>query len=187
MPSSYGILIHSWPIVEMGLRGVLQSLKIDLKEICIDCPEIKKFTEWKGAVILIDTKHEDFIRKHLKFLQQRSISIVGINFDAQLPLDSSIFDELLFPTDSQSTLFSKLNKFAFINKRTKSSHQLSSREMEVLKLVATGQSNKQISEKLYISVHTVITHRKHITSKLGVKSISGLTLFAIINNLIDQP
>ncbi|MCK9411684.1 MAG: LuxR C-terminal-related transcriptional regulator [Prolixibacteraceae bacterium] len=42
-----------------------------------------------------------------------------------------------------------------------------------------------MSEKLFISIHTVISHRKHITIKLGVKSISGLTFYAILNDLIE--
>jgi DNA-binding NarL/FixJ family response regulator len=65
------------------------------------------------------------------------------------------------------------------------SEGLSNREIEVLKLVALGYANKEIAEKLYISTHTVISHRKNITEKLGIKSISGLTVYAIINNYID--
>lgn len=63
--------------------------------------------------------------------------------------------------------------------------ELSDREKDVLGLVALGHSNKEIAEKLFISIHTVITHRKHITEKLGIKSISGLTVYAILNKLID--
>ncbi len=181
------IIIHSWPIVEIGLRRVLQSLKIEVQEVFQECPDCKMLTEWRDAVILVDIKHGEFIRKHQKFLRKRGISIVGIDFNTEQSFDASLFDEVLLPTDTQGLLFSKLNKFANLGSRTRSTNQLSSREIEVLKLVALGQSNKQISEKLFISIHTVITHRKHITSKLGVKSISGLTLYAVINNLIEQP
>jgi DNA-binding CsgD family transcriptional regulator len=65
------------------------------------------------------------------------------------------------------------------------SEELTSREKDVLKLVALGHSNKVIAEKLFISIHTVISHRKNITEKTGIKSISGLTVYAILNNLID--
>ncbi len=65
------------------------------------------------------------------------------------------------------------------------SMQLSEREKEVLKLVARGYANKEIAARLFISVHTVISHRKNITEKLGIKSISGLTVYAILNKLID--
>lgn len=62
---------------------------------------------------------------------------------------------------------------------------LTEREVEVLRLVAYGHSNKEIADKLFISIHTVISHRKNITDKLSIKSISGLTVYAILNNLID--
>ncbi|NOY95056.1 MAG: hypothetical protein GXO81_01525 [Chlorobi bacterium] len=65
------------------------------------------------------------------------------------------------------------------------SMQLSERETEVLRLVARGYANKEIAARLFISVHTVISHRKNITEKLGIKSISGLTVYAILNKLID--
>ncbi len=62
---------------------------------------------------------------------------------------------------------------------------LSERELDVLKQVALGCSNKLIAEQLHISIYTVITHRKNITEKLGIKTISGLTVYAIMNKLID--
>ncbi len=71
------------------------------------------------------------------------------------------------------------------NSGKKANTNLSEREIDVLKLIAHGKTNKDIAERLFISVHTVITHRKNITEKLGIKSISGLTVFAILNNLID--
>lgn len=65
------------------------------------------------------------------------------------------------------------------------SEGLTNREIDVLKLVALGNSNKEIADKLYISTHTVMSHRKNMIEKLGIKSISGLTVYAIINNYID--
>lgn len=66
------------------------------------------------------------------------------------------------------------------------SEELSARERDVLRLVAMGFPNKEIADKLFISIHTVVTHRKNITDKLGIKSISGLTVYAIINGIIDS-
>ena len=62
--------------------------------------------------------------------------------------------------------------------------KISNREKDILKYVALGYTNKEISNKLYISTHTVITHRKNISSKLGIKTIAGLTVYAIINKII---
>jgi DNA-binding CsgD family transcriptional regulator len=52
--------------------------------------------------------------------------------------------------------------------------------------VALGFTNQQIADKLFISKHTVISHRKNITSKLGIKTVSGLTVYAVLNNLIPK-
>lgn len=66
------------------------------------------------------------------------------------------------------------------------SAQLSDREKEVLVCMAKGQKNSEIADALNISVHTVITHRKNIVKKTGIKSVAALTVYAILNNLIDE-
>lgn len=63
--------------------------------------------------------------------------------------------------------------------------ELSEREKEVLVLVAKGLLNKQIADRLSISINTVITHRKNITRKTGIKTSPGLTVYAILCGLID--
>jgi DNA-binding NarL/FixJ family response regulator len=62
--------------------------------------------------------------------------------------------------------------------------ELTPREITILKLVSMGLTNKQIADRLFLSAHTVITHRKNISGKLGIKSVSGLTIYAIVNNII---
>lgn len=61
---------------------------------------------------------------------------------------------------------------------------LTESERNVLRQIALGLSNKDIANKLFLSVHTVTTHRKNITKKLDIKSISGLTVYAILNKLV---
>ncbi|MCR5049671.1 MAG: helix-turn-helix transcriptional regulator [Paludibacteraceae bacterium] len=63
--------------------------------------------------------------------------------------------------------------------------ELSDRERDVLIQVVRGLSNKEIADVLCISMHTVVSHRKHITRKLKIHSIAGLTIYAIVNHLID--
>jgi regulator of cell morphogenesis and NO signaling len=63
--------------------------------------------------------------------------------------------------------------------------ELSEREKEILVSVARGLLNKEIADKHHISINTVITHRKNITSKTGIKTVPGLTVYAILHNLID--
>ena len=62
---------------------------------------------------------------------------------------------------------------------------LSNREIEVMSLIVQGLINKEIAEKLNISLTTVITHRKNIMDKLGMKSVSALTIYAVMHGYID--
>lgn len=61
---------------------------------------------------------------------------------------------------------------------------ITDREMEIIKLIAEGHSNKQIADILFLSTHTVTTHRKNIMNKLGVNNTAGLVLYAVKNNII---
>lgn len=63
---------------------------------------------------------------------------------------------------------------------------LSAREKEILVCVAKGMLNKEIADHCNLSIHTVITHRKNITRKTGIKTVAGLTVYALLNNLIDS-
>lgn len=96
------------------------------------------------------------------------------------------YDGVIMINDSKN----KINKVV-VNCLNKSideqsdQEELSDREAEILISVVKGMSNKEIAEYHNISVHTVITHRRNITRKLKVHSVSGLTIYAIINNLID--
>lgn len=66
-----------------------------------------------------------------------------------------------------------------------SGHELSAREIEVLVLITKGLINKEIADKLSISLTTVISHRKNITEKLGIKSVSGLTIYAVMHGYVE--
>ena len=65
------------------------------------------------------------------------------------------------------------------------SQELSAREKEILVCVAKGMLNKEIADLFSISIYTVISHRKNITRKTGIKTVAGLTVYALLNNLID--
>lgn len=68
---------------------------------------------------------------------------------------------------------------------TTNDHDLSPREIEVLVLVTKGLINKEIADKLNISLTTVISHRKNITEKLGIKSVAGLTIYAVMHGYVE--
>ena len=62
---------------------------------------------------------------------------------------------------------------------------LTDREIEVMSLIVRGFINKQIAEQLCISLPTVITHRRNIMEKLGLRSVSALTIYAVMHGYVD--
>lgn len=101
----------------------------------------------------------------------------------------SLLDFLIYSNDSSEKI---LNVMSLILEEKKdkcgSKNQketLSEREKEVLRLLVSGDSNKEIADKLNVSTNTIITHRKNITQKTGIKSLSGLTIFAVVNGVVS--
>ena len=97
------------------------------------------------------------------------------------------FDETISLYDEPTAIIRKLR--TAVEGRQESAkgegEELSSREKEILVCVAKGMLNKEIADQFNISIYTVITHRKNITRKTGIKTVAGLTVYALLNNLID--
>ena len=94
----------------------------------------------------------------------------------------AIEDDILRPALMQKN---KQGKKVKENVATAPQEELSDREIDVLIQIVKGLSNKEIADVLCISTHTVITHRKNITRKLNIHSAAGLTIYAIVNKLVD--
>lgn len=100
----------------------------------------------------------------------------------------SVYDETFSLYDSAEHIVSRSEKLIkdFSSKKQHiDDENLSEREMEVLVLLIKGLSNKEIAESLTISIHTVITHRKNIALKTGIRSQSGLTIYAISKKIVS--
>lgn len=104
-------------------------------------------------------------------------------------VDESIlsqYDNKISIYDGLEVLKNKLNKF--LDKTIilpEDTGNLSVREREILTCVVKGQTNKEIAESLFLSTHTVITHRRNIARKLEIHSTAGLTIYAIVNKLVE--
>ncbi len=115
-----------------------------------------------------------------------NISWVGLIYDL---FDENIMNKL----DGVFSIHEKAeNLLQNINRHIKTddganemNEDLTERETEILKLICQGFLNKEIADNLNISIHTVISHRKNIVEKTGIKSTAGLTIFAISKNIIS--
>lgn len=98
------------------------------------------------------------------------------------------FDEIVRIDERSEDICRKIISLPSNKVRNESTYPqkvLTEREREVLKLLSKGLSNKEIADNLNISIHTVISHRKNLTQKTGIKSQSGLTIYALSNNIIS--
>ena len=93
----------------------------------------------------------------------------------------SIFDDMDMITEK----ILRLQRYSGNEETEEESESLSSREKEIVVCVVKGMTNKEIASKLCLSIHTVITHRRNIVRKLQIHSPAGLTIYAIVNNLIE--
>jgi len=99
----------------------------------------------------------------------------------------ALFDGTIRVTDKTDEIIQTINRLTGTDMVDENQQQesLSERETEVLVQLVNGLSNKEIADKLNISIHTVISHRKNITQKTGIKSQSGLTIYALSNKIIS--
>lgn len=105
-------------------------------------------------------------------------------------VDESIlkfYDEKISLYDTVEQLKEKLDRLfeTSTEGNNDETNTLSLREKEILTCVVKGQTNKEIAQTLFLSTHTVITHRRNIARKLEIHSTAGLTIYAIVNKLIE--
>ena len=98
----------------------------------------------------------------------------------------SKYDEAISIFDDMETLSGKITRLQnIVEEEEEGQESLSQREKEIVICVVKGMTNKEIAEKLYLSIHTVITHRRNISRKLQIHSAAGLTIYAIVNKLVE--
>ena len=188
-------IVEKSKIVREGLVSMLR-----LRETTSQIISIESFDSWATAlkgrsspdliIVNPDLTKSGIDRLRLKHRIDRHtlfVAIVYLYYSYQEV--NAMFDEIIYITDSEDVIRNKLqsllNRIEGIPTRNLSG-QLTSREKSVLRLLLQGLSNKEVADKLYISTHTVISHRKNIIEKTGIRSLSGLAVYAILNNIADM-
>ena len=136
-------------------------------------------------------RHHDQIEERLRELKNIIIKyyptgstngLNGVLFDIftceqELASHNAVENEIFIPAVEQLASADEV--------QTKRQETLSAREKEIIVCVVKGMANKQIADALCISTHTVITHRRNIAAKLQIHSAAGLTIYAIVNKLVE--
>ena len=188
------IIVEPSPIVSAGLASYFD----DCKQISIvsqldriDRME-EKLATYNPDILIINPlliaydTNEQFLKICRDFSNVIPVALVTSYVDASILKQ---FQDVIEINDSKQKVVSKIFNLlndSKISQDKPENVELSNRETDVLIALVKGLTNKEISDKLFISVHTVITHRKNIIRKTGIKSVSGLTVYALLNNLVEE-
>ena len=173
------VIIEPSMIISTGLKKLIETRnEFEVVAVVADCFHcLERINHLNPDIIVINPSAVELKkRQHLEELFEgvKDTAFVALVYQYIDPDGDKIAQKLLHSIDALSTPADLLDK-----------NELSEREKEILISLAKGKINKEIADLHHISVHTVITHRKNIIRKTGIKSVSGLTVYAILNNLID--
>ena len=187
------VICEPSPLIRRGLADTLKRLPgYHIMTIEVSTPELllNSIQSYEPDMVIINpvyntTKIFDKIKKETSKKKIPIVAIINGSYDKTLILRYDAIIEL-YETAEQLQL--KLNNL-FFNQNTEEiedeTETLSIREKEILKLLVKGLTNREIASSLFLSTHTVITHRRNIARKLGIHSTAGLTIYAILNKYVD--
>ena len=188
------LIIEPSVIVAEGLRHIVDNLaEYTVTGILQDLGEDMETTldDYDADLLVVDpaifdtrtrSGGKDLIKN---WINVPVIALITNAMDASL---ISAYDGAIYLTDKPDEIEQKLPATMRANPSDQrgDGEELSAREKEILVCVAKGLLNKEIADHFNISIYTVITHRKNITRKTGIKTVAGLTVYALLNNLIDM-
>lgn len=159
----------------------IELLSIEALHECVrtQCPDMLIVNPAFGDYFDIGKFREETSGKKI-----RVIALVTSFVDASL---LSKYDESISIFDDLERLSKKISGLLNVpseEEDLENQDALSQREKEIVICVVKGMTNKEIAEKLFLSIHTVITHRRNISKKLQIHSAAGLTIYAIVNKLV---
>lgn len=180
------VIVHPAELIRRGLSSVLEELHT-VKIHCYPAFSEIKADDYTAAqklmiIVPVSCKFTD------KLLELRTKvgnhELIGLVEAEGEKYPEKVFDYILQLHTTADQVIKLAERF-FKQDQQEVNDELTNREKEVLRLIALGNTNKTIADSLFISTHTVISHRKNITEKLGIKSIPGLTVYAIIQKIVD--
>lgn len=187
------LLIMPSRIIARGIEAVLSELgEFRVEGILSDLSHASeaRLRNMDADVIMIDPVVFDYVSRMNVRSRISEYSASAVVAFKSIPMDEEQlkqYDGVVDLYDDPVTVVRKLRDSLSSREEAPDSEEydLSVREREILVCVAKGMLNKEIADFYNISIHTVITHRKNITRKTGIKTVAGLTVYALLNNLID--
>lgn len=188
------LLIIPSKIVARGIEAVLSELgEFRVEGILSDLSHASeaRLRNMDADVIVIDPLVFDYVSRanvRARLAEHSDAAVVALKTVPMEEEQIRQFDGTISMYDDPVAVVRKLRESLASHEETPESegHDLSQREKEILVCVAKGMLNKEIADRCNLSIHTVITHRKNITRKTGIKTVAGLTVYALLNNLIDS-
>ena len=179
------LIVEPSELIVEGLTAALQhaDLKILQPETSAENLE-QRLDVLKPDILIINPTLNDNVNE---LRRGRNLAVVALVYQYVKQSRLKHFDAVIDIRDSKMSIRQTvLNLSAKADDNAMSSHELTRRETAVLVEVAKGLSNKEIAARLNVSIFTVTTHRKNIVRKTGIKSVAGLTVYALLHNLIDE-
>lgn len=183
------LLVEPSAIVGKGLLAMLQSqTRVTVADVVSDADNVESLIEAHRPDVLII--NPDLGPDLKKIRNVGKVAVVALVYSHVPQSVLRHYDAIIDIDASETEVVSVIDSVTTVSEGDGDSQGdgegLTKREVSVLVLVAEGFMNKEIADKLNVSVHTVISHRKNITRKTGIKSVAGLTIYAMVNNLIDS-
>lgn len=186
------IIIGKGSLPVRGIIYYINTLIPDAQiEICTSPSGITSGVAGDRMIIFVETDIlEDPVQFSIQKLYQRCNKACFVSLSREKLPDAlkPYFEGEILCTDQEDAIINVIRKVCSCRTRDMEGDAqtglLSEREKEVLRGVALGLTNREISDELHISAHTVITHRKNISGKLGIKTIAGLAVYAVLNGII---
>lgn len=188
------LLIVPSRIMARGIEGVFSDLgEFRVEGILSDISHSggAQLKNMDADVVIVDPIVFDYAARHsgrIMISEYTDAAVVALQTVAMEEDSWKQYDGVIGIYDAPPVIIRKLRTALSSREETprSESQELSAREKEILICVAKGMINKEIADLYSISIYTVITHRKNITRKTGIRTVAGLTVYALLNNLIDS-
>lgn len=183
------VLIEPSEIVATGIATIINNSPEFKVAHILSNPSYYNSNDDTDIVIInptvIDYNERFDIRSYLGCKNAAIVALTHSNYEESVLRQ---YDECIGIYDNAPRIIQKLKNAIEENSQNPKNdiNELSSRERDILAAVAKGKTNKEIADEFNISIYTVISHRRNISQKLGINSIPGLTVYAIMNKLVDM-